>query len=87
MPFRSLDDLWYLIEDRLPQQAKSLLTKTNAWQERRVERKRHDRQAVLNSVHVNEIVQAMAETGCGSDPDGDVPATDKAWLPRIRLRH
>ena len=87
MPFSNFDDLRYLIEDELPQQARAVLAKANLWQENHAERKQHDRRVVLNEIYVNKIVRAMTDTECRSDPDDCGRATSKEWLPRFMLRH
>jgi hypothetical protein len=85
MPFRSLDDLRYLIEDELPRQA-DLPVKANPLPKERAEHKQHGSRVVPDEVYADRIVRAMAETGCRSDPDDDGPETN-VWLPRFRLRH
>jgi hypothetical protein len=84
MPFRSLDDLRYLIEDELPRQAKTLLAKANVWQARYVEYKRHN-MVVQDKAHVDRIVRAMTETECESDLDNGRPTV--VGPLRFKLRH
>ncbi|HEY3274410.1 MAG TPA: hypothetical protein VGJ92_11635 [Methanocella sp.] len=86
MPFRSLDDLRYLIEDWLPRLAGAVLTRANAGPDDHVERQQHNLRVVPDELYVDRIVRAMAETEYRSDPD-DIRAKTEARLSRFRLRH
>jgi hypothetical protein len=87
MPFRSLDDLRYLIDDELPRRARDALAKTSTWLEGHFRRPESDRRDVLALADAARIVRAMKDVPCGSDPDSDGQANRFAGLPRFRLRH
>lgn len=87
MPFTSLDDLRYLIEDELPRRARDVLSKTGTWLKGPFRRLESDRRDVLALADADRIVRAMKDVPCGSDPDCDGLANRFAGLPRFRLRH
>jgi hypothetical protein len=86
MPFKSLDDLQYLIKDRLQRHAQEVMVKASAMLPEYTGRKQRDRELALAGFYTGEIGLATADLLYWSDMDcGE--QKEEVRLPRFMLRH